>query len=144
LVFSGKRQRGAAGQDYVASLDVTFRVPFGVAAHTGPRVSEAARAAAEAQAERDALVRRLALALQEAGLALEASESALLLAEEQNRLAQESLRLARTAFAVGETDLVGLLRVQSLAFAAQRGAQELRTLRERAIARYNQAAGVLP
>lgn len=144
LVLTGKRQRGAVGQDYVDSLDVTFRVPFGVAAHTGPRVSEAARAASEAQAERDALVRRLALALQEAGQALDATESALLIAEEQNRLAQENLRLARTAFAVGETDLVGLLRVQSLAFAAQRGAQELGLLRQRAVARYNQAAGALP
>ncbi|MCC6609081.1 MAG: TolC family protein [Burkholderiales bacterium] len=144
LVLSGKRQRAAAGQDFVDSLDVTFRLPFGVAAHTGPRVTEAARTAAETQAERDTLVRRLALALQETGHALEASESALLIAEEQNRLAQENLRLARTAFAVGETDLVGLLRVQNLAFAAQRGAQELRIVRERAIARYNQAAGVLP
>ena len=75
---------------------------------------------------------------------VEATEAALQIAEEQNRLAQENLRLARVAFSVGETDLVGLLRVQTLAFAAQRSAQELRILRQRGIARYNQAVGVLP
>lgn len=144
LALAAKRQRGGAGQDYVDSLDVIYRLPFGVTAHTEPRITEAARLAAEVQAERDALLRSLELALQETGHALDATEAALQIAEEQSRLAQENLRLARISFSAGETDLVGLLRVQSLAFAAQRSAQELRILQQRAIARYNQAAGAMP
>jgi outer membrane protein TolC len=65
-------------------------------------------------------------------------------AQRQNTIVQENLRLARVAFDVGETDLVGLLRVQRLAFAALRRVKELRIMRQRAIARFNQAAGRLP
>jgi len=49
-------------------------------------------------------------------------------------LAQDYLRLAQVAFEAGETDLIGLLRVQSLAFAAERRERELHITRQRAIA----------
>lgn len=144
LLLAGKRQRGGVSQEYVNSLDIVFTLPIGTAAHSGPRITEAARAAAEAQAARDVLRRHLRLKLQEAVRELESAEAALRIAGEQDLLARENLRLARVAFSVGETDLVGLLRVQSLAFSAQRSMQELRITRQRGIARYNQALGVLP
>lgn len=144
LTIGGRRERGFVAENYISSIGVSVRVPFGTAAHTGPRISRAARAYADALAERDRLQRRLRIGLHEAEHTLSATEESLKIAEEQNALAQENLRLARVAFSVGETDLVGLLRVQTLAFAAQRSEQELRIMRQRAIARYNQAVGVLP
>ncbi|HKK07060.1 MAG TPA: TolC family protein [Gammaproteobacteria bacterium] len=144
LTIGGRRERGFVAENYISSVGVSVRVPFGTEAHTGPRISRAARAYADALAERDRLQRRLRVALHEAEHTLSATEESLKIAEEQNALARENLRLARVAFSVGETDLVGLLRVQTLAFAAQRSEQELRIMRQRAIARYNQAVGVLP
>jgi cobalt-zinc-cadmium efflux system outer membrane protein len=84
------------------------------------------------------------LALEEAQQALESAQAQLGVAQEQNALAQENLRLAQIAFDRGETDLVGLLRVQGLAFAAERQEKELSIMRQQAVARYNQALGVLP
>ena len=57
------------------------------------------------------------------------------------------MRLSRLVFLFlgqGEPLLVNLLRVQTLAFNAQRNEQELRISMQRAIARYNQAVGVWP
>jgi len=144
LTIGGRRERGFVAENYISSVGVSLRVPFGTEAHTGPRITAAARSYAEALAQRDRVRRRLRVGLHEAEHMLRATEQELTIAEQQNALAQENLRLARVAFSVGETDLVGLLRVQTLAFAAQRSEQELRIMRQRAIARYNQAVGVLP
>jgi outer membrane protein TolC len=107
-------------------------------------VAQAELALAEAQAARDAVRRELETRLQQAQNTLRTTRAAVALAQRQHELAQENLRLARKAFALGETDLVGLLRVQSLAFAAERNLQQRGLQLELDIARYNQAIGVIP
>lgn len=144
LLLGGKRERGLAEDDYIDSLGVSFTLPIGTNAHTGVQRAEAARALAEAQARYDDLQRKLRIRLHEAQHSLAAAGAALTLAGEQNGLAQENLRLARIAFSLGEIDLVELLSVQSLAFTAERNRRELTIMREHAVARYNQAVGVLP
>ncbi len=144
LLLGGRRERGVVTDNYVDSVGISLRLPLGTAAHTGAGISEAARVYAEALASRDSVQRRLQVQLHEAEHSLHATRSALQIAAEQNRLAKENLRLAHIAFSAGETDLVGLLRVQALAFAAQRNEQELKIMLQRAVSRYNQAVGVLP
>jgi outer membrane protein TolC len=137
-------ERGDSDSDFDNRLGLSLSLPLGTTAHKRTAISAAELARAEAQAEHDERHRRLVLALEEAKLRLESSQAELDVAEEQNRLAQENLRLAQIAFERGETDLVGLLRVQTLAFAAQRQEKELSIVRQQAVARYNQALGVLP
>jgi outer membrane protein, heavy metal efflux system len=82
--------------------------------------------------------------LEQAANRLETTRAALELAVQQSELAQENLRLGRKAFELGETDLVGLLRVQGLAFVAQRNREQRSLELNLNVARYNQAAGELP
>lgn len=144
VFLGGKRERGGFGEDYNDSVQLGLRLPFGTQGYTAEQIATTQRQLAEASASRDGLVRELNLALHEAEHTLESAQAALDIAAEQNQLAQEHLRLAKIAFSVGELDLVGLLRAQNNAFAAQRSEQELRITRQLAIARYNQAVGVLP
>ena len=144
LLLGGKHERAAIGEDYNDSLQLGLRLPFGTHAYSGADIAAVQRDYAEAAAERDQLVRELGLALHEAEHNLETTQAALDIAVEQNQIAQEHLRLAKIAFSVGEFDLVGFLRVQNIAFAAQRSEQELRIMRQLAVARYNQAVGILP
>jgi outer membrane protein TolC len=51
--------------------------------------------------------------------------------------------MAQTAFKVGESNLFTLLLVQNKTVQARRLYRETRIKRQRAIARYNQAAGVI-
>lgn len=144
LFLGARQEKGADLIDATNSLGIGLRLPFGGQAHRQVEVTAAARALAEATAERDALVRRLGVTLTEAKLDLKAIEAAYQLAQSQNRIAREHFRLMRIAFEVGETDLVNLLRVQGQAFAAERAERELAIQRERAVARLNQAAGTVP
>jgi len=54
------------------------------------------------------------------------------------------MRLAQKAFDLGETDLVHLMRVQALAYEAERALASRKIQLQWDIARYNQAVGVLP
>lgn len=144
LTLGARREQStlrSAGSD---SVGIALTLPLHSAAHAGPRLAASMVAQSEAQSVRDALKRELDLALDEAEHALALARAGFDLAVEQNRLAQESLRLMKKAFAIGEIDLVALLRVQTLAFAAERAEQQLGLQLQRDIARYNQAAGEIP
>jgi cobalt-zinc-cadmium efflux system outer membrane protein len=123
---------------------VAVRIPFDIGPATKPEVAAAGRALAEADASRLRLQRQLEAELRTAGRELGAIERRLVPVREQRRIAADNLRLARRAFQLGESDLVSLQRVQASAFAAERAEEQLKILRQRAIAKYNQAAGVLP
>ncbi|MGA7982939.1 MAG: TolC family protein [Chromatiaceae bacterium] len=144
LMIGGKRERGSSSDSYDNSLQVAVRIPFNIGPAAKPEIAAAGRTLAEADASRLRLQRQLDTELRTADRELETINQRLVLAREQNRIAAENLRLARRSFELGESDLVSLLRVQTLAFAAERAEQQLKILRRRAIAKYNQAAGVLP
>lgn len=144
LFVGGSGERDDSDSDFDSRLGLSLSLPIGVTAHKRTAISAAERARAEAQTEYDDRHRRLLLALEEAQQELESAQVQLGVAQEQNGLAQQNLRLAQIAFERGETDLVGLLRVQALAFAAERQEKELSIMRQHAVARYNQALGVLP
>ncbi len=144
LFLGGNGERGHFDGDFNTRLSMSLTLPIGIGAHTSPALAAAARARADALADYESLKRQLALALVQAAKALKSAHAELDLAAEQSRVAKENLRLAQVAFQAGETDLVGLLRAQGLAFAAERRQKELGIMRRRARARYNQAIGLLP
>lgn len=144
LFLGGNGERAHSGEDFNTRFGVSLTLPIGIGPHTAPALAAAARARADALADYEGLKRQLALTLVQAAKALEAADRELDLAAEQHQVAQENLRLARVAFQAGERDLVGLLRAQGLAFAAERRQKELSIVRQRARARYNQAIGLLP
>lgn len=75
---------------------------------------------------------------------LSVSRAELVIASKQFEIAKESLMLAQKAFKLGETDLVGLLRVQAQTFEAERAFTTRQVQVEWDVARYNQTVGVLP
>lgn len=144
LFVGSDNERDDSHGSYNNRLALSLRLPIGTATHTGPARAATERGRAQAQARYDGLRRDLVLAFDQVAREVTSAQQELDVAQRQNTIVQENLRLARVAFDVGETDLVGLLRVQRLAFAALRRVKELRIMRQRAIARFNQAAGRLP
>ena len=143
LTVGGRSEDDGFGQTR-DSLGVGLSIPLGLKSHRGPAEAAAARQLAAAQAERDRQHRQLSLAVAEAEEAITMSTQTLAIARARHELAAENLSLARKAYALGETGLSDLLRVQTRAFTAERDAVLRELERDRAIARYNQALGVAP
>lgn len=144
LFVGGSGERGTSDEDFNNRLGFIVSVPIGTRAAVKPEIADAELVLAEAQAEYATRARQLQMTFDEARQEMVSVEEEYQLARQQNELAQQSMHMARVAFDAGERSLLELLRVQSLAFAAQRREQELKITRQRAIARFNQAAGVLP
>jgi cobalt-zinc-cadmium efflux system outer membrane protein len=144
LLVGARRERDITGSDPVDSVGVSLRLPFALESQSAPRIAAAQVKLSESQSQLESERRSLNTALHEAEHHLEVTRKQLALATEQKQLARENLRLAKRAFSLGESDLVSLLRIQSLAFSAERNEQQLNITLKRAIGRYNQAVGVLP
>lgn len=144
LLLNARHERGAFDTEYDSSIGVAVRIPLAAEVRSAPLLAKAEMGLAQAMSNHEQ--RRLALltAMHEAEHNLEVTRSELVIVEEQHRLAQESLRLARKAFALGETDLVHLMRVQAQAYEAERALGNRQIQLKWDIARFNQAAGVLP
>lgn len=144
VMLGARSERGLASDPYNTSLGVRVRIPLPGASHSAPRLAAAESGVARAVSERERLRLALESALHEAQHNLEVTREELEIATRQHALASENLRLARKAFDLGETDLVHLMRVQALAFEAERMLARSRIQLQWDIARYNQAVGVLP
>lgn len=144
LMLNARNERGAFDAEYNSSVGVAVRIPLDSEVRSAPLLAKAEMELARAMSEREQRMLTLLTAMHEAEHNLEVTRSELVIVEEQHRLAQESLRLARKAFQLGETDLVHLMRVQALAYEAERALGSRQIQLKWDIARYNQAAGVLP
>jgi len=144
LWLGGKKSKAAAGSDYASSVGVELSIPFGGAAHSAPEVAEAEAELTRAQVAHARQRLDLEETLAQARLELQRAATASALAQSRRQLAEESLKLSRRAFDLGETDLVRLLQAQDDALNARHD-QQLRHLQHgQAIARLNQALGVIP
>lgn len=144
VVVNARRELGAFDSEYNNSLGLALRIPLDSAVRSAPMLASAEMAVAQAMSEREQLLLTLRTAQHEAEHNLEVTRDELVIIEEQNRLMQENLHLAKKAFDLGETDLVSLLRVQALAYEAERALGSRKIQLQWDIARYNQAVGVLP
>lgn len=144
LMLNARHERGAFDSAYDSSVGLAVRIPLDAEVRGAPLLAKAEMDLAHAMTDHEQ--RRLVLlaAMHEAEHNLEVTQHELVIVEEQHRLAQENLRLARKAFDLGETDLVALMRMQAQAYEAERLLGNRRIQHQWDIARFNQAAGVLP
>lgn len=144
LAAGARNERAQIGQPFDTILTVELNLPLGLKGHAAPAISSAERQLTEQQvgyasARRD-LERQRIIASNERQRAAAALE----LTRQQQQLADEGLRLARRAFELGESDLFTLLQARAQALAANRDLQLRQLEQGRAIARHNQALGVIP
>lgn len=144
LWLGGKSMRAQAGDDYDSAVGIELSIPFGSAAHAAPELAEAEAALTLAQVEYHRTRLQTEDALTQVMLELESAAATLAQTERRRQLADEGLRLSRRAFELGETDLVRLLQAQSDALSARSDFQIRQLQYGQAIARLNQASGVIP
>lgn len=144
LSLGVRRERAAVGESSQTSAGLGLRLPLEGKRYQATGLAAAELDVAQLRAEQVRVQRELVLAAHEAEHTLSMIDESLRLAEEQANLGAESLRLARLAFEAGDLELSQLLRTQSQAMAAERRLTLRRLEQHQAIARYNQAVGVLP
>lgn len=144
LSLNARHDRGAFDNAYNSSIGFAIRIPLDAEVRAAPMLASAELVLGEATSRHGEQMLMLQTALHEAEHNLEVSREELTIVEAQHRLAQENLRLAKKAFDLGESDLIGLLRVKTLAQEAEKSLTNLRTRVLWETARYNQAVGVLP
>ena len=144
LTLGGKTDRPESGLSYDSALYVEVNVPLGIRSQTALKSADAERSRAEAAA---ALARAEHEIEHDFGTAIAAQKLAvqsLQLAEHKRQLATEGLRLTQRAFELGESDLFTLLQAHTQALDAERDFNIRRLEQGRAVARVNQALGVIP
>jgi cobalt-zinc-cadmium efflux system outer membrane protein len=144
LGLQHRSDRDVTGADYRNSVRVALRVPLATEARNRPRIAAANTERVRAESGLLQLQRRLEADRARAGAELDASRAQETNARERLRDASEHLALVRRAFDLGEQSLVAMLRALALADEAQADLDRQVAARDRAIARINQAAGVIP
>lgn len=142
--ISARTQRGAFDNQINETIGLRLRIPFETESQSAPLMAIAEMNYAKNQADAQHLRYALEAAFHEAEHNLNVTKSELEITTKQHANAQESLRLAKKAFALGETDLVNLLRVQASAYEAERAMKQRQIQLQWDTAHYNQAAGEMP
>ena len=144
LAIGTRHERAERGQPYDTILALELNLPLGLKGHSAPAIADAERQLTEQQVSYASVQRDIEKQLILAGSEKQRTAQALQLAQQQQRLAAEGIRLIRRAFELGESDLFTLLQARNHALAAERDLQISQLEQGRAIARYNQALGVIP
>jgi outer membrane protein TolC len=142
--LGAKSARDLTGEDYDSAVGVELSMPFGTKGHSAPALAEAELALTQAQVDLSRTRLQLEDALTQAQLDLDRASAALAQTERRRDLSEASLRLSQRAFELGETDLVRLLQAQADALSARHEFHNRELEHGRAIARLNQALGVIP
>jgi len=144
VMLNVRHERGAFDSLYNDSVGVAIRVPLDAKVRSAPMMANAEMAIAQAMSEHEQRQRLLESAFHEAQHNLEVIREEIEILQAQHKLSQESLQLAKKSFALGESDLIDLLRIQATAYESERALKSRQTQKQWHIARYNQAIGVLP
>lgn len=144
LGLQQRSDRDVAGADYRHSVRVALRIPLATEARNQPRIAVANTELVRAQAALQQLQLRLDAERARAAAELEAARAQASIAQDRLRDAEEHLALVRRAFDLGEQPLVAVLRALALVDEARTGLDRQVAARDRAVARMNQAEGVLP
>ena len=144
VMIGARRERPAFGTELDDSVGITLNIPFGGSAHRNTTISESARAASRARADRKRQLRELSLALHEAAHALDVVRQNLEAASARLEFAERHQSMGEVAFEKGELELIDLLKIQATAIDARRQVSRLEIDQKRQTALYNQAVGDLP
>lgn len=126
------------------SFNIMVNMPFGGSIHLAPKIAAVNVELNRLLAERELLRRNLEQLHHEAEHNLEVNRVEMEIANHLKTVAEQHLAMMESAFAVGEIDLMDLLKVQSRAQQAILNAKERAVMLERDQALYNQAVGVMP
>lgn len=130
--------------NHTASFNIGVSVPFGGSAHLAPHLAAVNVELNRLVAERAQLSRDLEQAHHEAEHNLEVNRVEVGIANELRQVAEDHLKMTQASFAVGEINLMDLLRIQSRTQQAVLNAKQRAVMLQRDIALYNQAVGVTP
>jgi outer membrane protein TolC len=144
LSLGGKRVRDDRSVSAVDAVQLELSIPFGLKGQAAPRLAGAERTYTERMAELQRIRREAERDLQAALLARRGAADALILSEQRAQLADDVLSVTRRAFDLGEADLAALLRAEERAREAGLDLELRRLEQGRALARLNQAFGVIP
>lgn len=144
LWLGGKTARDTFAGNYASSVGIEVSVPMGGRTFKATELAEAENALTEARVALMKGVFAVEDELAQARIELDGASVAIGKTRQGLLLAEESLRLSRRAFDLGETGLTPLLRAQNDAIRARNDHDQSQLLHARAIARVNQALGVLP
>jgi outer membrane protein TolC len=143
VMIGTRHERPAFGTDLDDSIGIILSIPFGGGSHRNIQISEAARAASAARADRNRQIRALTLALHEAAHGLNVVHENLEMAAERLALAERHEAMGEMAYEKGEIELMDLLRIQATTIEARQLATRLEIEEKRQTALYNQAVGEL-
>lgn len=144
LTLSTRTIQGGFDYAYNSSMGVAINIPLQSEAQRAPLLANAEQNIGDARSQLETLRRQLENNLHEAEHNLHVSRQELTLIQQQQAIASENAALARKAYRLGELDLNQLLRLQLLAFEAERSLSSQQLQVQWNIAKYNQAVGVLP
>lgn len=144
LTLSTRTIQGGFDYAYNSSMGVAINIPLQSEVHRAPLLANAEQNIGDARTQLETLRRQLENNLHEAEHNLHVSRQELTLIQQQQTIASENASLARKAYRLGELDLNQLLRLQLLAFEAERSLSNQQLQVQWNIAKYNQAVGVLP
>lgn len=138
------RSESTATDQAVNTLRLNLRIPFATEARNRPRIAAAEAGLTQALVALQIEQARLEASLKVATSALETTRRQLEYAKERERLTRDALRLARRGFEQGETPFVTVLVALGQAVQSDLALARAQVGADLAIARFNQAAGVLP
>ena len=144
LTLSTRTIQGGFDYAYNSSMGVAINIPLQSEVQRAPLLANAEQNIGDARTQLETLRRQLENNLHEAEHNLHVSRQELTLIQQQQTIATENASLARKAYRLGELDLNQLLRLQLLAFEAERSLSSQQLQVQWNIAKYNQAVGVLP
>lgn len=144
LAIGGKSERGSRNEKDANTITFSLSVPFGGEAHLAPEIASGNLKLTQSVVKRNHLYRQLEQDFHEAEHALEVDHTELEIAKQRREIAKDHLKMTQLSFNAGEINLMDLLRVQSLSYAAIQHASEQEIIFQRDIALFNQAVGKLP
>ncbi len=144
LSLGGKRTRDARAFPTDDALQLELSIPFGLASQSAPEIAASERQVTERLAELHRMRREAERELVAAVLGRRGAADALQVAERRASLAADALAVAQRAFELGETDLAERLRAERRAREANLDLALRRAEQGQALARVNQALGMIP
>lgn len=144
LTVNTRTMQGGFDSKFNSSMGLYVNIPLQSEVQRAPLIANAEQNIGDARMQLETLRRQLENSLHEAEHNLYVSRQELVVIEQQQAIASENFALARKAYRLGELDLNQLLRLQLLAFEAERSLSSQQLQVQWNIAKYNQAVGVLP
>ena len=144
LALQNRTDRDITGGDYRNTFRLNVRIPFATDARNRPRIASAQAVLTQTMVFEQREHALVAADLETAGLARDVANTQLELARARDAGNREALRLARRGFTLGETPFVVVLLTLTRAVESDLALARADIGVKLALARYNQAAGVLP